>query len=447
MAAPEKSTYRLAVVRPVWLPFNNTAKLIVDGLMLELGYPTTGPKATKYAVVVASVLKAAQTVEGSPRSEKPTYLGIQRKASAWSRYPLVGRDVAKKVIDDLIIRFGASFIEGSGYSGLHKDKKDNWRTDPIMSMYKIDLTRLPSDLASARFIEVGRPSVKVNKLETRPQRDRREAKRLLKGFLNDIAANALDRDALRASEGRIQSLNEFWLKHPLVFPNGHAAASATRVFHDGRFDAGGRIYGAWTSLDQKEHRIHCAIDDEAICEIDIRASQPTLFSSLLGYKLGGLKASDQWDDVYAELSHLAPTGIGWAVLDDTIDTIDTMKRNRSVAKKVVMALIGSGIPLKAKATDDLAKDYGLTDIGWKHFRDRLITTIPAFEELEPRYDRKGNVVGYLNGAGFLSYHESEIMLKALEQLVELGIPAYPVHDCLMVKVSDAGVNIITEWLR
>ena len=58
MAAPEKSTYRLAVVRPVWLPFNNTAKLIVDGLMLELGYPTTGPKATKYAVVVASVLKA-----------------------------------------------------------------------------------------------------------------------------------------------------------------------------------------------------------------------------------------------------------------------------------------------------------------------------------------------------------------------------------------------------
>ena len=241
MAAPEKSTYRLAVVRPVWLPFNNTAKLIVDGLMLELGYPTTGPKATKYAVVVASVLKAAQTVEGSPRSEKPTYLGIQRKASAWSRYPLVGRDVAKKVIDDLIIRFGASFIEGSGDSGLHKDKKGKWRTDPIMSMYEIDLTRLPSDLASARFIEVGRPSVKVNKLETRPQRDRREAKRLIKGFLNDKAANALDRDALRASEGRIQSLNEFWLKHPLVFPNGHAAASATRVFHDGRFDAGGRI--------------------------------------------------------------------------------------------------------------------------------------------------------------------------------------------------------------
>ena len=105
MPSPDKSTYRLAVVRPVWLPFNKTAELIVNDLISELGYPTTDPKASKYAVVVASMLKATQTVEGSSRSEQPTYLGIQRKASAWSRYPLVGRDIAKKVIDDLIIHF------------------------------------------------------------------------------------------------------------------------------------------------------------------------------------------------------------------------------------------------------------------------------------------------------------------------------------------------------
>ena len=79
------------------------------------------------------------------------------------------------MIDDLIIRFRASFVEGSGDSGLHKDEKGKWRTDPIMSMYGIDLTRLPRDLAAARFVEVGRPLVKVNVLEYRPQRDRREA--------------------------------------------------------------------------------------------------------------------------------------------------------------------------------------------------------------------------------------------------------------------------------
>ena len=167
MPMPDKTTYNLAVVRPVWLPFNKTAKLIVNDLIAELGYPTIGPKAAKYAVVVASVLKATQTVGGSSWSEQPTYLGIQRKASAWSRYPLIGRDIAKKVIDDLIIHFGASFIEGSGDSGLHKDKKDKWRTDPIMSMYEIDLTRIPNDLASAQFIEVGRPSVKHSRQSAR----------------------------------------------------------------------------------------------------------------------------------------------------------------------------------------------------------------------------------------------------------------------------------------
>ena len=82
----------------------------------------------------------------------------------------------------------------------------------------------------------------MNGAETRPEKRARERDKLSKGFLNDKAAKALDGAAYRAS----QSLNEFWLNYPLVFPNGHAAASATRVFHDCRFDAGGRIYGAWT---------------------------------------------------------------------------------------------------------------------------------------------------------------------------------------------------------
>ena len=52
-------------------------------------------------------------------------------------------------------------------------------------------------------------------------------------------------------------------------------------------------------------------------------------------------------------------------------------------------------------------------------------------------DKNGNLTGYMNGAGFLSYHESEIMMLTLERLMDEGIAAYPVHDCLMVKVSDA----------
>ena len=67
----------------------------------------------------------------------------------------------------------------------------------------------------------------------------------------------------------------------------------------------------------------------------------------------------------------------------------------------------------------------------------LIDAIPALEKLETRYDTNGNPTGYLNGAGFLAYHESEIMLKTLETLRDQwDVPAYPVHDCLLVKVND-----------
>ena len=54
----DKQSYQLEVTRPVWLPYNDTAYDIVAALVDQLGYPTTGPKAERYAVLVASLLKA-----------------------------------------------------------------------------------------------------------------------------------------------------------------------------------------------------------------------------------------------------------------------------------------------------------------------------------------------------------------------------------------------------
>ena len=375
--ALDKSSYRLEVTRAVWLPYNDTAHDLVEALVDHFGYPTSGPKAERYAVVVASLLKAAQAHVSSASNDLPNYVGIQRRASAWSQYPLVGRTVSDAVVDDFLSRFGGQLVEGSGSSDLHKDDQGNWRTDPKMSMYTLDVAKLPEQLLAARFIEVGRPLVKVNKAETRQQKNRRKTQRFAKPFHNRKEAKARTEDALTASESRIQALNDFWRQHPLELPNGHAVASATRVFHDGRFDAGGRIYGGWTGLDQKSKRLHCTIDGEPVVEIDIRASQPTLLSSLLGHKLGGLGPLGEWDDVYGELSRLAGQHHWWTVIDNKIDKIDLIKRNRNVAKAVVMALIGSGLPLKSKATSELVKGFGLTPQGWVLFRDRLVETIPA----------------------------------------------------------------------
>ena len=86
----DKQSYQLEVTRPVWLPYNDIAHDAVSSLVDRFDYPKSGPKAQKYAVVVASLFKAAQAHISSARSDTPHYIGIQRKASAWSRYPLVG---------------------------------------------------------------------------------------------------------------------------------------------------------------------------------------------------------------------------------------------------------------------------------------------------------------------------------------------------------------------
>ena len=98
---------------------------------------------------------------------------------------------------------------------------------------------------------------------------------------------------------------------------------------------------------------------------------------------------------------------------------------------------GTGSSIKPKATPELAKDLRLTHQGWIKFRDQLVATVPAFNDLKPRYYKKGQLDGYINGTGFLSYHESEMMLSTLERLMSEDIPAYSVHDSLIVKVSDA----------
>lgn len=428
------------VLQPVWEPFGTEAEKAVDRLLKDGCWPVEGPKAIKYRVMLASFLKAVQDVHlrhshsRNDNKEMP-HLGVRWRNEAWSPYPLVGKDIAKKVIPELLRQFDAKLVEGSGSSNLVKDEEGKWATDPKMSMYVLDESLFPPNLYEAKFIQVGRLEVKVNKVETRQQKTKRNNDKKAKPFIREGKCRDLFGTSYEAAKSRIQSLNEFWRLHPIKLPDGHMAACATRVYHDGRLDAGGRIYGAWTGL-KKDKRLQCKIDGEPICELDIRASQPTLFSSLLGYRLGNLMVGDTWTDVYAELSSLWATNIDWLKHDPLINPIDLIQRNRSVAKGVVVELIGNGTPLKSKATKDLAIKHGLTSNGWIAFRDRMLRTVPALQELEPRYDNKGNLSGYMNGAGFLSYHESEMMMLTLEALQEHGIPAYPVHDCLMVKVSD-----------
>ena len=63
---------------------------------------------------------------------------------------------------------------------------------------------------------------------------------------------------------------------------------------------------------------------------------------------------------------------------------------------------------------------------WEEYRNLLLTHIPALKLLD---------ADHLNGHGFIAYHEAEILKQTLFTLMKKDIPAYSVHDCILVKAS------------
>lgn len=440
----ERGSYKLVSFRPYWLPFNDKAHQLCAEIVSALELKDTTKASEKSLLTVASFLFAAQRIiriqqRQSDQSEPlPVYFGVQRGASAWSNYPLIGKVHSIKVINRLVeLGYLGGKVEGSGDSNVVKNNETNkFSSLPIMTLYPINADKFDDDLSEACFIDVGRPRVRVNGLETRGQRRRRKHNNLKKPVIGKRDAERLFGDTLIASEERLERLFSFWRSYPLILPWGHAAASATRIYHDGRMDAGGRLYGYWTSLDGSD-RVKSTIDGEAVCEIDICASQPTLLSSLLGFKVNLKHDQVYWHDLYAELTSLWAHKLLQSRQDPLIDHLEQIQRSRSIAKGVVMEMIGTGNAGKARPSAKLKEATHLEDSEWQLFQREVIKAAPALSELEPRYDNKDNVTGYVNGAGFLSYHESEMIMQTLEALMAVGIPAFPVHDSLVVKQSDA----------
>ena len=129
-------------------------------------------------------------------------------------------------------------------------------------------------------------------------------------------------------------MSAFWAKHPLVLPaknmeRAQHFACATRIFHNGSLISGGRWYGGWTNI--KSHkRLHMRIDDEPICEIDLNASQPTLFSALHGIRMN--VGGNTWTDVYASVVERLSAG-------------EEPKLLRMMVKQVLVKLLGKTVQL------------------------------------------------------------------------------------------------------
>ena len=396
--------------QPVWEPYNAAAKELVQYVLKRFDLRSLGKTGQKHQTVVASILQAAKSLDVKGHRT----IACSRNSNAFTGYSNgVGRISVWQVVDALD---GVLLqrVEGSGAWTKH--------TSDYLKMAGMEFTyaqvthykfnpdyEIKTKLPQAVFIQAHAKLVAVNKAETRGERyDRKQSDKKTPRLPYTMAQRLFGRD-LEILEHEVRQLNAYYLKHPLQLPQqGNKASDLVavtyRVFHDGRLDAGGRFYGVWTGMHETQ-RLACKIDDEDVVSLDINASQPFLFSMLMGTHLRLPKPT--WFDLYAEI-------LGEAYTEES----------REKLKTVAMEVIGSGNAQKAGPSDD--KKHMFSAGQWEEYRDLLLTHVPALKHLD---------ADHLNGHGFIAYHEAEILKQTLLTLIEQDIPAYSVHDCILVKAS------------
>ena len=289
-------------------------------------------------------------------------------------------------------------------------------------------------LTSALFVDAHRPYVMVNKPEKYTERVERKAANIKAPKLSwDEVYGGRQKRRATAAARAVMEMNAYWAKHPLTLPatntdRAQLFACATRIFHDGSLVSGGRWYGGWTNL-KSDKRLHMRIDDEPICEIDLNGSQPTLFSALLGIRMN---VGETWTDVYASVVERLDAGEERSLL-------------RKMVKQVIVEMLGSGNcnrtgpastkPPKNPLKFDDVQLFFDTDYSKRMYlqiQRAALEVFPALRQLSKR-----------NDFNFVSYHEAEILTLTLLRLKALGIPAYGVHDCVVVKQSDKHTAVET----
>lgn len=395
-AASSVNTEGVVLLRPYF-----RSDSLADALLQAIGFDTPKEAIRDRARVVAASFLAASYEILVTKNKK--LLGYPKRKDYWADFPAVGTEVAKQVRQALETSKLITEIPGSGCTVFDDDGNV---TGAITTLYTIaECVRSKFHLDTARFTEDHRVPVLVGIKETTAAHYGRKAEgRASPKMPRKTAVKTFERD-FGLEETRIKKINEFYRSHPLVLDQHHSCCSVTRNFTQGSMSSGGRLFASYSYVKSKD-RQNFHIDGAATAEVDVRASQLTLLCCLFNQKIG-----DTWEDLYARLPYVAE------VEDQYKD------QRRKEAKSVITELLGTGNHEKKAPSEELQKKV----FAFGHVREQVAKLFPAIAELKPRG---------LTSDNFLTFHESEIIILAIEDLMEHGIPAYSMHDGLIVRQQD-----------
>jgi hypothetical protein len=411
---------------PTFEAYNDDAIALVSTLIKNLGLSEAGPKTiAKHRIILASVL-----AQSTKATEQPT-LAVSMETASWTNYD-VGKTAIKQVFTALETHGFINFVEGSGKFLIYEGDDGKKHRIGVKSQYLVKPSLLDlQGLEAATWIDTGRPTVLVSVKETYARTHWRKSQ--------GISREKMTTSKVKAKFGRgygkavvdVNRVNSMWRNHPLYLTaednrQSIYAASATRIYHNGKLTSGGRYYGAWSNIGSMQ-RLKCTIDGEPVVSVDLNASQPTLFSSLMGKRMNVSNWSDLYEEALLELTLLGAS------------QSDTTELRRAKIKQATVEMIGLGNAYKQHPAKD-AKVKFRNQGEYFQYQYAMKTCVPALELLNDKL---------LNGPNFISYHEAEIMQQTLEVLIAAGVPAYPVHDCVIVqkRYQELAVTTYRQILR
>ncbi len=379
--------------KPSYLPSNGAANILVRSLAEELGLSLN----KKYEIILASFLAVAKKVNGQAFD---WWEGNDKKnLKFWSLFPHVNSQSVSEVYKLLkkngyigaMVDFKASVIDSSGF------EKPNW----------IKAQGLPKlFMEEAAFVESNLPPVLVNQPEIYEDKIFRRNQHF---SVPKLAIKKVQRefsDDYRLACGLVEEMNAYWSEHPLYNPLANEFyASARRIFHNGCMKSGGQWYGGWTNF-KSDERCSFIIDGHPVVQVDVNAMILCLLACFTGKPMNMIGS---FQDIYQAVLFQIPN----------------IANARDKVKQVVMELIGSGDPHKEKPSLDSEILNSVDE--YIYIRDLCLQAYPALACLNKKR------FNYIND---LSYYEADILTRALLSLKKIGVVAYPVHDCLIVRLGN-----------
>jgi len=375
-------------------PADHHTRETVNRLLQDLDLPTGNEKRPlKYVRCLSDVLVATRMA--------PNGLFCWPMSNEAFTGEVYTSDVARKV---------RKALEAKGYVWLEQKSS---KSDGLACVYKADKSFIPDGLRF-KCHAAGAAVIVRSKSVSRGGKNYGGKRLPRKQFMPEI----------QVLEKQVQRINEYHKQHPLCLPNGIEYVRCRRIFNNGDLKVGGRLYGSWQQMDEDE-RLAYTIDGQQLCEIDLKASYLSIAHAIL------VGEGDLGFDPYSKVK-----------CDREANCPERQKQLRKLIKMLVVVYVSQSLhhPEKEPLTQ-------YPKGKWK--RDEL-TYKPYFTKFQDEYDVTEKVGFYreqiLDAFPFLKrvrdcphdvmYMESEIMLTAIDKLTQNGVPSYPVHDCLLVKLSD-----------